>query len=128
MFNKFIFIHLLKDGGTGMYFILIAFLLSLGFIVMAFVKRHKDEYASKKMISLANESSLVALVIGCLSSMLGIINLFDMVEALGDVAPYIYSAGLKVSMLTITFGLFSFTVARIGILAYKWCLKTNVEN
>ena len=122
-----LFIRLLKEGGTGMYFILIAFLLSLLFIVLAFMKRNKDEEASKKMINLANESSIIALVIGCLSSMLGIINLFDMVEALGDVAPYIYSAGLKVSMLTITFGLFAFVVARLGILAYKWSSKSSIE-
>jgi len=122
-----LFIRLLKEGGTGMYFILIAFLLSLLFIVLAFMKRNKDEETSKKMINLANESSIIALVIGCLSSMLGIINLFDMVEALGDVAPYIYSAGLKVSMLTITFGLFAFVVARLGILAYKWSSKSSIE-
>ena len=125
MLNHLLFIRLLKEGGTGMYFILIAFLLSLIFIVIAFVKRNKDQDVSKKMISLANESSIIALVLGCLFSMLGIIYLFDMVEALGDVAPYIYSAGLKVSMLTITFGLFSISVARIGILAYKWGIKSE---
>ncbi len=123
MFNKLLFIGLLQQGGTGMYFILIAFLTSLCFIIMAFINRNKNLEASKKMMRLANESSIIALVIGCLSSMLGIIDLFDMVEALGNVEPYIYSAGLKVSMLTITFGLFSFVVARIGILAYKWSLK-----
>ncbi|NRB84162.1 MAG: hypothetical protein HRU49_10380 [Winogradskyella sp.] len=123
MSNYFLFTRLLQQGGTGMYFILIAFLLSLFFIVMAFIKRNKEDELARKMIILANESSIIALVIGCLSSMLGIINLFDMVEALGDVAPYTYSAGLKVSMLTITFGLFSITVARIGILIYKWTFK-----
>lgn len=128
MFNYLLFTRLLNEGGTGMYFILIVFLLSLFFIAMAFIKRNKNEYLAKKMISLANEASIIALVIGCLSSMLGIINLFDMVEALGDVAPYIYSAGLKVSMLTITFGLFSISVARIGILIYKWSLKPNEAN
>ena len=45
------------------------------------------------------------------------------VEALGNVDPYIFSAKLKISMLTITFGLFSFTFARIGILIYKWSSK-----
>ena len=123
MFNNFLFIRLLQEGGTGMYFILLAFLLSLIFIVMAFVKRHNHIEISHKMIRLASETSIIALVLGCLCSMLGVINLFDMVEALGNVAPYIYSAGLKVSMLTITFGLFSFTFARIGILIYKWGSK-----
>ncbi|NRB59152.1 MAG: hypothetical protein HRU50_04330 [Winogradskyella sp.] len=120
MFNQLLFARLLQEGGTGMYFILIAFLLSLFFVIMAFVKRNKNKDDAKKMISLANETSIIALVIGCLCSMLGIINLFDMVEALGDVEPSIFSASLKVSLLTITFGLFSIALARIGILIYKW--------
>ena len=128
MFNQFLFTHLLQEGGVGMYFILIAFLLSLCFIVMAFVKRNKNQDAAKKMISLANEASIIALVIGCLSSMLGIINLFDMVEAIGNVNPALFSGGLKVSLLTITFGLFSMSVARIGILIYKWSHTENLTS
>lgn len=115
----------MSEGGPAMYIILIAFLLSLFFIVMAFVKRSKSSVISQKMIGLAAESSLIALVMGCLASVMGIIQLFDMVEALGDVSPSLFSGGLKVSLLTITFGLFSFTVARIGILAYKWSLKSE---
>lgn len=113
----------MSEGGPAMYIILIAFLLSLFFIVMAFIKRNKNNALAQKMIGLAVESSLIALVIGCLASVMGIIQLFDMVEALGDVSPSLFSGGLKVALLTITFGLFSFVVARIGVLAYKWSLK-----
>ena len=124
MFKNFFLAGLLQEGGTGMYLILIAFLLSLFFIIMAFIKKSKSRIESQKMIGLAAESSLVALVLGCLSSIVGIIGLFDMVESLGDVKPDIFSAKLKVSLLTITFGLFAFTVARIGILIYKWTIKS----
>ena len=117
----------LSEGGPAMYLILITFLLALFFIVMAFVKRSKHPLESKKMIGLAAEASMVTLVIGCLASIMGIIQLFDMVEALGNVSPELFSGGLKVSLLTITFGLFSFTVARIGILAYKWTLTASTE-
>lgn len=119
------FIQRLNEGGTGMYFILIAFLLSLVFIVLAFIKKKTNETLSSKMIGLAAESSLVALVMGCLSSVLGIIELFDMLESIGETRPDLFAAGIKVSLLTITFGLFSFTMARIGILAYKWSLNSG---
>lgn len=127
MFTKFLLVGRLEEGGPGMYIILIALLLSLFFIVMAFVKRNKNELESKKMIGLASESSMVALVVGCLASVMGIIQLFDMVEAVGNVSPELFSGGLKVSLLNITFGLFSFTVARIGVLAYKWILNTTQQ-
>jgi len=128
MFSLILLGNRLQEGGPAMYIILLAFLLSLIFIVVAFVKRQKDSLVAQKMISLAAESSLIALVVGCLASVIGIIQLFDMVEAVGDVNPALFSGGLKVSLLTITFGLFSFTVARIGILAYKWSLKPNETN
>ena len=118
----------MNEGGPAMYIILLAFLLSLIFVVIAFVKRDKDSVMAKKMIGLATESSLIALVVGCLASVMGIIQLFDMVEALGDVNPALFSGGLKVSLLTITFGLFSFAVARIGVLIYKWSLKSSEAN
>lgn len=118
----------MNEGGPAMYIILVAFLLSLIFVVIAFLKRDKDSVMAKKMIGLATESSLIALVVGCLASVMGIIQLFDMVEALGDVNPALFSGGLKVSLLTITFGLFSFAVARIGVLIYKWSLKSNEAN
>lgn len=110
----------LNEGGPAMYIILLAFLLSLFFIVMAFVKRGKNNSTSKKYIGLVAESGLFALVIGCLASVMGIIQLFDMVEAIGNVNPSLFSGGLKLSLLTITFGLFAFAVARLGILIFKW--------
>ena len=117
--------RLLNEGGSVMYIILILLLLSLFFIVRAFISRNKDNTHSKKMIGLAIDSSLLSLVIGCLGSLLGIIELFDMVEALGETRPDLFSAGLKVSLLTITFGLFSFIIGRLGILAYRWSLCEN---
>lgn len=120
MFTNFLLVGLLQEGGPSMYLILITLLLSLFFIIMAFVKRSKNLEESQKMIGLAAEASMLSLVIGCLASVIGIIQLFDMVESIGNVNPELFSGGLKVSLLTITFGLFSFVVARVGILAFKW--------
>lgn len=118
--------RLLTEGGPVMYIILVLLLLSLFFIVKAFVSKTKDETHSKKMIGLAVDSSLLALVIGCLGSLLGIISLFDMAEALGETRPDLFAAGLKVSLLTITFGLLSFVLGRLGILFYKWSLRSEI--
>ncbi len=117
---------LLNQGGPTMYIILVLLLLSLFFIVKAFLSTTKDKTHSKKMIGLAVDSSLLSLVIGCLGSTLGIINLFDMAGALGETRPDLFSAELKISLLNITFGLFSFAIGRLGILVYKWSFKTEV--
>lgn len=109
-----------REGGPMMYFILICLLLSLFFIVKAFIKRKNDSIRSKKMIRLAADTGLLGLVIGCLGSVTGLIQLFDVVEAVGNVRPDLFSAGLKVSLLTITFGLASFVLVRIAILILKW--------
>lgn len=114
------------DGGPFMYVILLCLLLSLFFIATAFIKKN-DKETSKKMIGLAADSSLLSLVIGCLASLLGVIGLFDMLEALGETRPDLFSAGLKVSLLTITFGLFSFIIGRFAILIYKWSLKPELK-
>ena len=124
---KSLYIRLLNDGGPVMYIILICLLLSLFFIVKAFLKKNNEKAQSQKMIGLAVDTSLLALVIGCFGSVLGLIDLFDMVESLGNVRPDLFSAGLKVSLLTITFGLFSFVIGRLGVLIYKWSIKPEVE-
>ena len=119
--------RLLTQGGPFMYIILIMLLLSLFFVVRAFITMNKNIAQSKKMIGLVNESSILSLVIGCFASVYSLIDLFDMVEAIGEVRPDLFSAGLKVSMLTVIFGLFAFAIGRIGILAYKWTLKLEEE-
>ncbi|MDO1500909.1 MotA/TolQ/ExbB proton channel family protein [Winogradskyella maritima] len=118
----------MSEGGPFMYIILIFLLLSIFFAVMAFVKRGKDETASKKMIGLAGDTCLLALVLGCLGSVVGIIVLFDMVEAVGEPNPALFSGGLKVSMLTIVFGIFAFTIGRLFILAYKWSAPSETAS
>ena len=115
----------LNEGGPMMYFVLICLLLALVFMAIAFFQRPSQPEKASKMIKLSIESSLLALVMGCLGSVVGIIQLFDMVEALGNVSPELFSGGLKVSLLTITFGLFSFAIGRLGILIYKWTSKAE---
>jgi hypothetical protein len=117
----------LNEGGPIMYFILICLLLSLFLIVKAFLKRKSNKTQSNKMIGLAADTGLLGLVIGCLGSVTGLIQLLDLVESIGNIRPDLFSAGLKVSLLTITFGLASFVLVRIGILVFKWTQDADSE-
>tara|TARA_B100000809_G_C14911326_1_gene449931 strand:- start:157 stop:585 length:429 start_codon:yes stop_codon:yes gene_type:complete len=116
LFTQSIVTNLFVDGGPlFMTLILLCLLASLFFIIIGFSKTKSAIPSAKKMISLAVDSSLLGLVIGFLGSVLGLISAFDSVEALGNPDPAVFAGGLKVSLLTATFGLFTFVVARIGI-------------
>ncbi len=64
---------------------------------------------------MAVDISLLGLVLGFLGSVIGLITAFDSIEALGNPDPAVFAGGLKVSLLTAVFGLFTFVIARIGI-------------
>lgn len=117
-------LNIFADGGVLMMsLILICLLLSLFFIAKGFIQLNKNLITSKKMLGLAADSSLLGLVIGFFASILGLITAFDTVEAMGNPDPSIFAGGLKVSLLTATFGLFTFVIARIGILILKGMYK-----
>jgi len=120
--------NLFTEGGTLMMsLILICLLLSLFFIGKGFYSLNTNPATSKKMRKLAGESSLLGLVIGFFASILGLISAFDTVEAMGNPDPSLFAAGLKVSLLTATFGLFSFIVVRIGILILRGMQKDTIQ-
>lgn len=119
-----IFNNIFIDGGPlFMSLILICLLMSLGFSINGFVQSKKSIEKAYKMLNLAVDMNLLGLVLGFLGSVLGLITAFDSVEAMGDPDPSIFAGGLKVSLLTATFGLFSFVIARIGILLLRSYLK-----
>lgn len=120
------FVDRFNEGGPFMMtLILICFLLSLYFLVKGFIHVRKDAVQAAKMIRLTTDSSLLGLVIGFFASVIGLIVAFDSVEAMGDPDPAIFAGGLKVSLLTATFGLFTFVIARAGILVLRWMLNSD---
>lgn len=117
-------LNLFSDGGPVMMsLITICLILSIVFIIRAFVSLKSDTAQSKKMLRLAIDSSLLGLVIGFFASILGLITAFDSVEAMGDPDPSIFAGGLKVSLVTAVYGLFSFIIPRIGILILRGLQK-----
>jgi hypothetical protein len=119
------FVDRFNEGGpVHMTLILICLILTLFFLVKAFVSRSKDDVQSKKMMRLAAESGLLGLVIGFFASIIGLIEAFDAVEGIGgEISPALLAGGLKVSFLTILFGTFTFIISRIGLLILKWKQK-----
>jgi uncharacterized membrane protein YfcA len=121
--------NLFSEGGPlFMSLILICLLLSVFFLLKGFISLKKDKAQSEKMLKLTVDSSLLGLVIGFLGSVIGLISAFDSVEAMGDPDPAIFAGGLKVSLLTATFGLFSFVIARAGILILRWFLNSEKKD
>tara|TARA_R110002049_G_scaffold252835_2_gene428122 strand:+ start:33 stop:464 length:432 start_codon:yes stop_codon:yes gene_type:complete len=116
-----------EGGPFFMSLILICLLLSIFFLIRGFMSLKKDKAKTKKMLKLTVDSSLLALVLGFLGSVIGLITAFDSLEAMGDVNPSIFAGGLKVSLLTATFGLFSFVIARLGILILRALQNTDEE-
>jgi len=130
-FSKFLIVvnpisERFAEGGTFfMSLISICFLLSLYFLIRGFMTIKNNPGYSKRMIRLVTDSSLLGLVVGFFASILGLITAFDTVEAMGDPDPSIFAGGLKVSLLTATFGLFTFVIARLGILILRWLQKED---
>lgn len=122
------FADLFKEGGPFfMSLILICLLVSIFFLIKGFMSVKKDKSQSGKMLKLTIDSSLLGLVIGFLASVIGLIGAFDSVEAMGDPDPAMFAGGIKVSLLTATFGLFSFVIARAGILILRWFQDANAK-
>ena len=112
-----------EGGPFFMSLILICFLLSIFLLIKGFINLKKDRAQVEKMLKLTVDSSLLGLVLGFLGSVIGLITAFDSVEAMGNPDPAIFAGGLKVSLLTATFGLFSFVIARVGILILRWSIS-----
>ncbi|WP_256867510.1 MotA/TolQ/ExbB proton channel family protein [Winogradskyella forsetii] len=120
------FVDRFNEGGPFfMSLILLCLLLSIFLLIKGFINLKKDMAKTEKMLRLTVDSSLLGLVLGFLGSVIGLISAFDSVEAMGNPKPAMFAGGLKVSLLTATFGLFTFVIARIGILVLRWFV--NVE-
>ena len=126
LFNQSIATNIFMDGGPlFMTLILLCLLGSLFFIITGFAKTKSSIPTAKKMLSLAVDTCLLGLVIGFLGSVLGLISAFDSVEAMGNPDPAVFAGGLKVSLLTATFGLFTFVVSRIGITILRMMIPST---
>jgi len=111
----------LNEGGPYfMYPALIILILILILITKGFLNLKND---NSKNLSLISSIGLFALIWGFLGQLLGLIQAFDYIQVAGEIPTTILAGGLKVSMISTTFGAFIFLISRLGIIALTWLKK-----
>ncbi len=101
------------EGGP---FFMMPILIILLIIIALFIRGLIKKETNSKMIKLISSISLFVLVWGFLGQSIGLIGAFDAIESMGSISPAILSSGLKISFLPLVFGMFTFLIARIGII------------
>jgi hypothetical protein len=108
------FFDRLSEGGPGfMYPLLIMLLVCLYLLGRAFLKGDPNE-KNRKLVA---HISLFALAWGFLGNLVGLIVAFDTIGSVnGDIATPVMANGLKIGLLSPTFGIVVFLIARLGII------------
>ena len=113
-------LDLLNQGGPFfMYTILFVLIVILVLIVKGIIEKGEN----KKTVSFIASLGLFVIVLGVFAQTIGMINAFDAMESAGDISPALIFGGLKVSFLSTAFGMFSFLIARLGIIVLVWMKK-----
>lgn len=111
----------IEEGGPfQMTLILLLFILMLILVVITALKLKKSGLQFSKHLSLINQVGLLALVIGLFGQLIGLIQVFDAFESLGNINPAVFAGGIKLTLLPPVFGGFTFLLARIAILVLSW--------
>lgn len=114
-----LFSRFMEGGALFMSLILSCLLLSIYFIVKSLLTIKSNQAVSRKMLKHINDSGTLGLALGVLGAFIGLITAFDVLEATGQADPSLIAGGLKVALLSPLFGLFSFSVAKLGILVLR---------
>ena len=115
LFNRFM------DGGAlFMSLILICLLTSIYFTVKSILKTKSNVEDSKKMLKHIDDSGTLGLALGIMGFLLGLIAAFDAIEGgQVEVSTIVMASGLKISLLSPLFGLFTYSVSKIAILVLR---------
>jgi len=119
-FFRTLYARIQEGGPFQMTLILLLFILMLILVVITALKLKKSGIQFKKYLSLINQVGLLALVIGLFGQLLGLIQVFDAFESLGNINSSLFAGGIKLTLLPPVFGGFTFLLARIAILILSW--------
>tara|TARA_B100000768_G_scaffold65641_1_gene63100 strand:- start:288 stop:701 length:414 start_codon:yes stop_codon:yes gene_type:complete len=114
LFNRF-----MEGGVLFMSLILICLLISIYFLVKSLLNIKTNIKISKKMLKHISDSGTLGLAIGVMGSFIGLITAFDTLEASGAAEPSIFAGGLKVTLLSTLFGLFTYSISKLSILILR---------
>lgn len=109
----------MEGGVIFMSLILICLLTSLFFTFKSFMNLKTAPDAAMNTLQLIKDCGAIAVAVGVMGTLIGLISAFDIIEATGPVAPQIMVGGLKVALLCPLFGLFTFGVSRLASLIIR---------
>jgi hypothetical protein len=112
LFSGFFTQRMTEGGPLFMYTILICLLISISLITFTLIK---GDISGKKQ-KLISHISLFALIFGFLGFMLGMIQALDVISIGTSISSGVLANGLKVALLSPTFGIVTFLIARLGII------------
>ena len=109
-----LFSNLLNDGGP--LFMYTTLFLLIACLILTFLGLVKGD-PNDKLQKLINSISLFALVWGFLGHFIGMISGMDAISTANDVSTGVLASGIKISLLSPSFGIVAFLIARLGIIA-----------
>ena len=118
----FLISNVFQEGGPLFMY---SNLLVLIAIIFFLIKSFNNQSANETSIGLVKHLSLFALVWGFLGQLIGLIGAFDSIQMIGDVSPKLLAAGLKVALLSPTFGMVIFLIARLGLIVLAAVKKSK---
>lgn len=108
--------NFIMEGGP---IFMVPLLILLIVIVVLFVKGLKDN--TEKSSYLINSLSLFSFVFGVLGFVIGLVSALESLSAMqGDIAPQILAGGLKVGLLSPTFGMVIFLIGKLFSIILTW--------
>ena len=100
LFSK---IKIIFMSGDSFFMSILSFILFLTLVSFIFLKNK----------NIAIYVGLIALLFGILGTIIGVIRVFDVIEAAGDISPSLVAGGMKVVMITTVYGLIIFIISVI---------------
>lgn len=100
-------------------------LVLLVMCILLLGKAFLSEEQSQKLAKIVSHLSLFALVWGFLGMMMGLISAFDSISISGGTSFEVLAGGLKIGLLSPSFGMLVFLIARLGLLGLTLKNKNN---
>ena len=122
------FLARIYEGGPfPMTLILLLFVLMVFFIARSAMKLKALPHVFRKSISLINQVALLAVIIGLFFQLIGLVQIFDAFESLGNINPAFLAGGLKLTLLPPIFGGVTFILGRMASFILSWLRNEEPE-
>lgn len=118
--------HLFEGGPWFMFPIAVMWVTTIILSAKSYIN-YFSENRNTEMIAKHKRTILFlgsfALIFGMLGQLIGLYGALDVIEQVGDVSPYLIAGGLKVSMLTVIYGMSLLLFSALNWFILKKLLK-----